>query len=120
MDLWGWSRKKSVLINLIVMTVLSLPCVLGFNILSGVTPLGMDIMGFEDFIVSNNILPLGALVYLLFCVTKYGWGWDNFYAEVNTGKGLKYPAWIKGYLKYVIPIAVLFIFIQGYVSIFSK
>ena len=66
MDLWGWSRKKSVIINLVVMTVLSVPCVLGFNVLSGVTPLGMDIMKFEDFVVSNNIIPLGALVYLFF------------------------------------------------------
>jgi len=120
MDLWGWSRKKSVIINLVVMTVLSVPCVLGFNILSGVTPLGMDIMSFEDFIVSNNILPLGALVYLFFCVTKYGWGWNNFYEEVNLGKGLKYPAWLKNYLKYVLPLIVLFVFVQGYIGIFAK
>lgn len=120
MDLWGWSRKKSVIINLVVITVLSLPCVLGFNVLSEVTLLGMDIMSFEDFIVSNNILPLGALVYLFFCVTKYGWGWNNFFEEVNIGKGLKYPAWLKNYLKYVLPLIVLFVFVQGYIGIFGK
>jgi NSS family neurotransmitter:Na+ symporter len=119
-DLWGWSRKKAVLINIILIIVLSLPCVLGFNLWSGFEPLGAgsNIMDLEDFIVSNNLLPLGSLVYLFFCVSRYGWGWDNFMLEVNSGKGMKFPKWIRGYVTYVLPIIVLFLFVQGYISKF--
>ena len=87
MDLWGWSLKKAVLINLIAIIVLSVPCVLGYNLWSGFQPFGVEstVQDLEDFIVSNNILPLGSLVYLLFCVTRYGWGWKNFLAEANAG-----------------------------------
>lgn len=118
-DLWGTTRKKAVLFNLPAVIILSLPCALGFNLLSDIQPLGAGstIMDLEDFIVSNNILPLGALVYVAFCVTKHGWGWENFYNEVNTGKGIHYPSWLKNYLKYVIVPVVLFIFVQGYISI---
>lgn len=86
-DLWGWTRKKSVLVNLVLILVLSLPCVLGFNVWSGVAPLGAGstIQDLEDFIVSNNLLPLGSLLYLLFCTSRYGWGWDNFIAEADAG-----------------------------------
>ncbi len=119
-DLWGWSRKKAVLINIILIIALSLPCVLGFNLWSSFEPLGAgsNIMDLEDFIVSNNLLPLGSLVYLFFCVSRYGWGWDNFMLEVNSGKGMKFPKWIRGYVTYVLPIIVLFLFVQGYVSKF--
>lgn len=120
MDLKGWSRKKAVLVNLPLMLLLSLPCVLGFNVLSGFEPLGAgsNIMDLEDFLVSNNILPLGSLVYLLFCTRKYGWGWKNFCAEANTGSGLKFPKWARIYVSYILPLIVLLIFVQGYVSKF--
>lgn len=120
MDLWNFSRKKAVIINIFLVIILSIPCVLGFNVLSGITPLGAgsNIMDLEDFIVSNNLLPIGSLVYLFFCVTKYGWGWDNFIKEVNTGKGIKFPKWLRIYVTYILPIVVLFLFVQGYVSKF--
>lgn len=120
MDLKGWSRKKAVLVNLPLMLMLSLPCVLGFNVLSGFEPLGAgsNIMDLEDFLVSNNILPLGSLVYLLFCTRKCGWGWKNFCAEANTGSGLKFPKWARIYVSYILPLIVLLIFVQGYVSKF--
>ncbi len=115
-DLWNWSRKKAVLVNLVLVIVLSMPCVLGFNVLSGVQPLGegTTILDLEDFLVSNNFLPIGSLIYLLFCVTKMGWGWDNFITEANTGKGLKFPKWLRFYVTFVLPLIVLFIFVQGY------
>ncbi len=118
MDLWNWSRKKAVLVNAILITVLSVPCILGFNVLSDFTILGFSIMDFEDFIVSNNLLPLGSLVYLFFCTTRYGWGWKNFMGEVNQGEGIKFPKWIRIYVSYILPLIVLFIFVQGYVSKF--
>lgn len=117
MDLWGWSRKKAILINGIVIAVLSLPCVFGFNLLSGFQPFGAGstIQDLEDFIVSNTLLPLGSLVYLLFCVSKRGWGWNNFLAEANTGKrGLRFPKWAKFYCKWILPFIILFIFVMGY------
>ncbi len=121
-ELWGWSRKKSVLINIVLVAILSLPCVFGFNLLSFIQPLGegSNIMDLEDFIVSNNLLPIGSLVYLFFCVTRYGWGWDNFIEEVNTGKGLKFPRKIRFYLTFILPIAVIFLLIQGYIGVFGK
>lgn len=120
MDLLGWSRKKAVWINFVAIIVLSLPCVFGFNLLSGIQPLGAgsNIMDLEDFIVSNNLLPLGSLVYLFFCVTRYGWGWDNFIEEVNTGKGMKFPKWIRVYVTYILPVVVLLLFAHGYISKF--
>ncbi len=120
-DKWGWSRKKSCLINLGLMIVLSLPCILGFNMLSGITPLGQgsNIMDLEDFIISNNILPLGSLVYVLFCSwNKLGWGWKPFLAEANTGKGAKFPSWLRVYVKWIMPIVLLFLWAQGYISTF--
>jgi NSS family neurotransmitter:Na+ symporter len=119
-DLWGWSRKKAVLVNLVVIILLSLPCVLGFSVLSGVHPLGgtSNILDFEDFLVSNNLLPLGSLVYLLFCVTRYGWGWDHFIEEANTGKGMRFPKWARGYVSYILPILIVLVFVQGYLAKF--
>lgn len=121
MDLFGTSRKKTVLINGIAIILLSLPCVFGFNIWSGFQPLGAGstIQDLEDFIVSNNLLPLGSMVYLLFCTSRYGWGWKNFLAEADTGKGVKFPAWARVYVSYILPLIVLFIFIMGYYQKFK-
>lgn len=123
MDKWGWSRKKSCLINFIAICILSLPCALGFNVLSFIQPLGegSTVLDIEDFIISNNILPLGSLVYVLFCCSdKYGWGWKNFLNEANTGKGYKFPAKVRLYAKYIIPVIIIYIWVQGYISIFFK
>lgn len=119
-DLWGWSRKKAVIVNLVLVIVLSLPCILGFNVWSGYMPFGegSNLMDLEDFIVSNNLLPLGSLVYLLFCTYKFGWGWKGFINEANQGQGIKFPKWIRIYVKYILPLIVLFIFVQGYISKF--
>lgn len=120
MDRWGWNRKKAVIVNGIAVTVLSLPCALGFNIWSGVTLPGIgDIQTIEDFVVSNNILPIGSLIYLLFCVCKRGWGWDNFVKEADTGRGVKFPKWARVYLKYVLPVLILIIFVMGYLPKFQ-
>lgn len=115
-DLWGWTRKKAVLVNGILVTLLSLPCVFGFNLLSGFHPLGgtSTIQDLEDFIVSNTLLPLGSLVYLLFCTSRYGWGWKNFMKEANSGKGLKFPEWAKFYCQWILPVIIIFIFVMGY------
>ena len=120
MDAKGWSRKKAVLVNLILILVLSLPCVLGFNLWSSIQPLGegSTIMDLEDFIVSNNILPLGSLVFLMFCTRRYGWGFENFRKEANTGKGISYPAWSRIYISYILPMIVLIVFVQGYIAKF--
>lgn len=122
MDLFNWSRKKAVIINLILILILSLPCALGFNILSDLTPFGAGttIQDLEDFLVTYNFLPLGSLAYLIFCTYRYGWGFDNFIEEANTGKGIKFPKWTRVYLKYVLPCIIIFIFIQGYYSFFIK
>lgn len=120
MDLWGWSRKKSCIINCILLVILSLPCALGFNLWSAVAPLGAGstILDFEDFIISNNILPLGSLIYVLFATRKKAWGWDNFLEEANTGKGPRFPKWLRVYVAYVLPILLLFVWAQGYISKF--
>ena len=116
MDLWGWSRKKAVLVNFFAILVLSLPCVLGYNVLSGFMPFGEGsaVLDLEDFLVSNTILPLGSLVYLLFCTSRYGWGWKNFVAEADEGKGIRFPKWARVYVSYILPLIVLFIFLMGY------
>lgn len=120
MDLTNCSRAKAVVVNLIAIVILSLPCVLGFNILSGFQPLGAgsNVLDLEDFIVSNNLLPLGSLVYLLFCTSRYGWGWKKFCGEANAGEGIKFPKWTRIYVSYILPLIVLFIFVQGYWSKF--
>lgn len=119
-DLTGCGRKKAVLVNIVAIILLSLPCVLGFNVLSGFAPFGdgSNIMDLEDFIVSNNLLPLGSLVYLLFCTSKCGWGFKSFLKEANAGEGLKFPKWVYGYVKYVLPLIVLAIFVLGYYTKF--
>ena len=119
-DLTGCSRKKAVACNLVAIILLSLPCVLGFTAWAGFHPLGggSNILDLEDFLVSNNLLPLGSLVYLLFCTRRYGWGWDNFIAEANQGHGLKFPRWAQVYVSYILPVIVLLVFVQGYLSKF--
>ncbi len=114
MDRWGLSRKKAVLANFAGMLLLSMPCVLGFNLWSDFRPLGMNVSGLEDFLVSQNFLPLGSLLYVLFCTSKKGWGWERFLAEANEGKGLRFPRALGFYMTYVLPLIVLFIFIMGY------
>lgn len=121
-DLFGWSRKKSCLINCILMLILSLPCALGFNVLSGIHPMGgtSTFLDLEDFLVSNLILPIGSLIFLLFSVSKRGWGWKNFLAEANAGKGLKVKNWMRGYMTYVLPFLFIVIFIMGIIPLFQK
>ena len=115
MDQWGWTRKKAVLVNAICIPLLSIPCALGFNVLSGVVVPGIgDIQTVEDFIVSNNILPLGSLVFVAFCVSKRGWGWKNFLAEANAGKGLKFPTWLYNWMRFGVPVLVLVILVMGW------
>ena len=114
MERWGRTRPEAVFLNLIGVLVLSMPCVLGSNLWAGITILGMDISGIEDFLVSQNILPLGSLLYVLFCTSKRGWGWDNFLAEANEGEGLIFPQGIRFYVRYILPVIVLFIFVMGY------
>ena len=115
MDLTGCSRKKSSIVNFFILLIVSLPCTLGFNVLSSFAPFGdgTTIMDLEDFIVSNILLPLGSLVYLLFCVTRYGWGFDQFMAEANTGKGFKIKRWMKPYFTWVLPFIILVLFLLG-------
>lgn len=116
MDLFHWSRKKSCLINLVVLIVLSLPCVFGFNLWSAFQPMGegSTILDLEDFIVSNVILPIGSLIYLLFCVTRYGWGFDKYLKEANTGGGLKIPKGIRIYVTYILPVLLILLILQGW------
>ena len=119
-DLFGWTRNRSVKMNLVVLSALSIPCVLGFNILSGFEPLGKgsNVLALEDFVVSNNFLPLGALVFLLFCANKHGWGWKNFLIEVDSGEGPKFPAILKSFMVFVAPVLIIIIYIKGYYDMF--
>lgn len=121
MELFNWSRKKACVINGVAMFLLSLPCALGFNLLSFITPLGekSTILDLEDFIVSNILLPLGSLVFVLFCVTKYGWGWKNFEEEANRGKGIKVQKWMRAYMTWVLPLIVVMVFVFSMLSFFK-
>ena len=114
-EITGWSRVKGCIICGIAVLILSLPCALGFNLLSGFVPFasGSGVLDLEDFLVSNCCLPLGALCYVLFCVSKKGWGFDNFIKEANTGKGLKMPMWLRPYLTYVLPLVIIVVFVIG-------
>lgn len=120
-DMLNCSRKKACIINGVLLFLLSLPCALGFNLLSGVHPFGgtSSIMDFEDFLVSNIILPLGSLCYVIFCVSKFGWGWKNFKAEANTGKGAKIAGWMRGYMTFVLPVIILIVFVLGLYNFFK-
>ena len=121
MDLFGFSRRKACFVNCVAMLILAMPCALGFNVLSGFTPFGENstVLDLEDFIVSNLLLPIGSLVVLFFCTTKFGWGWDNFVKEANTGKGLKIKNWMRGYLTYVLPVIMLILFVVGIYNFFA-
>ena len=119
-DLTGCSVRKAVAWNIVAIIILSVPCVLGFNLWSGFAPLGegSTVLDREDFILSNNLLPIGSMLYLLFCTSRYGWGFKNFMAEANEGEGIHFPAWARIYVSYILPLIVLGIFIQGYASKF--
>ena len=121
MDRWHWSRKKAISVGIAALFLLSLPAALSFNLLSGVQPMGAgsNLLTLEDFIVSNNILPLGSLVYVLFCTRKCGWGYQNFLQEANLGVGLKFPEKLRLYVSYVLPLLIVFVFVQGYFSLFA-
>ena len=114
MEAFGWNRKKTAIIEGIVIFVASIPCVLGYNVWSDLKLIGgRDVLDTEDFIVSNLLLPIGSLVYLLFCVTKWGWGFDKYLEEANTGNGIKLPRQLKYYFQFVLPILILIILVQG-------
>ena len=112
---FGWDRRRACLVGAAALVVLGLPCALGYNVWSNIQPLGAGstVLDFEDFLVSNVLLPGGSLVYLLFCVTKWGWGFDKYTAECNTGSGPKMPQWVKPYFKYVLPVLIAVILVQG-------
>ena len=120
MDGFAWSRKKATIVLFFALTLCTLPCILGFNVWSGFEPLGPGtcVLDLEDFIISNNILPLGSFMFILFCCHRYGWGWDNFIAECDTGTGLKFPKFLRFYLTWILPVVFLFIFTQGYIQKF--
>lgn len=121
MDLFGWTRKKSVLISAVLVILLSLPCVFGYNIFANFHPIGSksQILDLEDFIVSNNLLPLGSLAFVLFCTSKNGWGWNNFIQEADTGKGMTFPKKLRGYMTWILPLIIVFIYLRGYYDMFS-
>ncbi|MBE6729803.1 MAG: sodium-dependent transporter [Ruminococcaceae bacterium] len=118
MDNLGWSRKKASIVNGIALLVLSVPCVLGFNLWSHLSLNGKNILDMEDFVVSNILLPVGALIFLLFCVTKWGWGFDKYIEEANTGKGAKMPRILKYYFRFIMPVFILIILVVGIVNFF--
>ena len=115
MDMFGWSRNKAALINCIVILIASLPCVLGYNVWSNLHLIGgRDVLDSEDFIVSNLLLPIGSLIYLLFCVTKWGWGFEKYCEEANTGDGIKISKKLRPYFQFILPILIVFILITGF------
>lgn len=122
-DLFGWGRKKSVAVNLVAVLLLSVPCALGYSVLNGVAPFGpgSTILDLEDFIVSNNLLPLGSMIFLFFCTWKIGWGYQNMVEEANCGNGLRFPEgkWLRIYITIVLPLLALLVFVQGYIEKFS-
>ena len=119
-DVWGMERRRATWLHAVGIWVCSLPCALGFNLLADFQPLGAGtcVLDLEDFLISNNILPLGGLFFLLFCCLRRGWGWDNFIAEADTGRGMKFPKFLRFYLTWVLPVVFLFIFAQGYIQKF--
>ena len=121
-ELLGWDRPKAAWFVFGLIALGSIPCVLGFNLWSGFQPLGpgSGIMDLEDFIVSNNLLPLGSLAFVLFCTKKNGWGWKNFLAEANDGEGRNLPASLHSYLLYILPLLIITIYLKGYYDMFSK
>lgn len=122
MEIFDISRVKSVVYNCIVIILLGIPCLLGYNLWSDIQPLGAGstILDTYDFILSKNILPYGTLCYILYVVLKRGWGFDNYLKEANTGIGIKIPLWALNYYKFVLPVVIVVLFLQGYVEIFGK
>ena len=122
MDNHGWSRKKAVAVNMPLIIVLAMPCILGFNLLSSFQPLGpgTGVLDLEDFLISSTIMPLGSLLFVLFCAHRRGWGWEGFIREADAGKGMKFPSWLRIYVRWILPVIILAIFIKGYWDIFSK
>ncbi|MBR6711142.1 MAG: sodium-dependent transporter [Selenomonadaceae bacterium] len=122
LELLRKDRKIIISRGIPIIILLSMPCLLGFNVLSGIQPLGEGscILDLEDFLVSNNLLPIGSVIYLLFCTSRCGWGWDNFIREADTGKGIAFPKWLRFYVSYVLPLIVLAIFVQGYYAKFFQ
>ena len=118
-DLTGWSRKKTSLITCLGLMVLSMPCVLGLTLWQNVKILGLSIMDFEDFLVNSILLPLGSLIFVIFCVSKKAWGWDKFTAEANTGKGAKVKNWMRLYLTWVLPVIIAIVFVIGLYNFFK-
>lgn len=121
MDIFDWERKKALGVNLVGIAILSMPAVLGYNLWSGVQLLGQGstLMDVEDFLVSYNILPLGSLMFVLFCVKKNGWGFDSFLKETNTGVGRSFPGVLKNYMLYVLPAIILVVYFKGYYDMFK-
>ena len=121
MDLFGWSRKKACVVNCIALLVLSMPCILGFSVWNGFKPFGegSNLMDLEDFAVNNILLPVGSLIFVIFCTSRFGWGFDKFAAEANEGKGFKVAKWMRGYMTYVLPLIILVLFVMGLISYFS-
>ncbi len=122
MEQWGWSRRKAAAINVVVVALASLPCVFGYSLWSDFQPLGPGsaVLDLEDFVVSNLLLPIGSLVYLLFCVSRWGWGFKNYLAEANTGQGLKIPKGLRLYFTWVIPVLIFILLIQGIAGVVAK
>ncbi len=120
MDVHGWQRKPSIVIHGVILAVLMMPCILGFNVWSDITPLGAgsSILDLEDFIISTNILPLGSLFMLIYCTSRYGWGWDKFVAEADKGDGPKFPRWTRFYLTWILPVLIIILFVNGYIEKF--
>ena len=121
-DRYGMHRRRAVVVNAILLWLLSLPCALGFNVLSGFTPFGPGscVLDLEDFIMSNNLLPLGSLLIVLFCSLHSGWGWDNFAKEANAGTGIRLHGLLRVYLRWILPVIIVILFISGYVDKFSR
>ncbi len=119
-DVYAWPRKKAVIVNFCLLAIGVLPCILGFNHWSHIQPFGpgSNILDLEDFLVSNNFLPIGALIVLFFCTRRYGWGYENFLKETNTGEGKKFPTYLRFYLTYILPLIVLIVLLQGYIRFF--
>lgn len=115
-DEWNWTRKKAAWADGIIIWVLSLPCALGFGPWSGFQPRGPGsvVLDLEDFILSNNILPIGCFIFVIFCSAKFGWGWDNFIKEADSGAGIKFPKWTRGYIGYILPLIILFVLLKGW------
>ena len=118
-DITGWERRKACLVSGMALMVLCLPCALSFTVLSNVKIMGLSIMDFEEFLVNNLLLPLGSLIFLIFCVSRYGWGWKNFVAEANEGTGLKVPGWLRWYATFGIPVVIVIIFVLGLYNFFK-